>query len=49
MMRLGQLAARPVDTARRAVAAITLPCRAYAAALVAVGCVLSRDPLGFKP
>jgi hypothetical protein len=49
MMRLGQLVARPVDTPRRAVAATTLPCGAYAAALVAVGCVLSRDPLGFNP
>jgi hypothetical protein len=38
-----------VDTPRRAVTAITLPCRAYAAALVAVGCVLSHDPLGFSP
>jgi hypothetical protein len=48
MMRLGQLVSRAVDTPRRAVAAITLPCRAYAAALVAVGCVLSHDPLGFN-
>jgi hypothetical protein len=48
-MRLGQLVARPVDTPRRAVTAITLPCRAYAAVLVALGCVLSRDPLGFNP
>ena len=49
MMRLGQLVARPVDTPRRAVTAITLPCLAYAAALVAVSCVLFRDPLGFSP
>ena len=48
-MHLGQLVARPVDTPHRAVAAITLACRAYAAALGAVGSVLSHDPLGFNP
>ncbi len=48
-MRLGQLVARPVDTPRRAVAAITLACRAYAAALGAVRCVPSRDPPRVHP
>lgn len=47
MVQLGQLAARPPEPSRRAIAAIAVPCRAYAAALIATGCVVLRDPLRF--
>jgi hypothetical protein len=48
MVQLGQLASRPADSPRRVVVAIALPSRAYAATLVAVGCVIARDPLRFS-
>lgn len=47
MVRLGQRSARPAEPPRRMVMAIAVPCRAFAAALCGVGCVLSRDPLRF--
>lgn len=49
MVQLGQRAARPAKPPRRLVAAIAVPCRAFAATLCGVGCVASRDPLRFNP
>jgi hypothetical protein len=48
MVNLGSHAARPAAAPTRIVAALALPCRAFAAPLCGVGCVVSRDPLRFR-
>ena len=45
MFELGGLSTKPSEPPRRLIAAVAVPCRAFAAVLCGAGCVISQDPL----